>query len=313
MSLFGRRKKVPPAVVRPPSDPDLTPLDVDQAARVRALAHADLTGRGLETMVHPGHLTVDGHTFGLSNLAANLATWEDPAAWPGVVRRHFDLMLETQDDPQYGLTDEELATAVYVRLMLEGPELASMFSSYGRRVPGLMAVPCVDLPEKVAIPPESFYEERGGFDHWWGIGLDNLQELLWEEPLEHFPVGLDADLPQFHVVRGESVMVASFALFLTQLLARLGEPDLGRGVLVAVPERKQVLYRVVRGAEALPAVGEMAIVAGSVHRSTAGALSPHVFLVTDAGWHQLTQLEDQAIKVMIGEEAAAAFEIDQPE
>ena len=150
-----------------------------------------------------------------------------------------------------------------------------------------MTVPCVDLPEKVAVAAEQFYEERGGFDRWWQIGLDNLQQLLWDEPLEHFPVGLDSELPQFQVVRGESVMVASFALFLTELLAGLGEPDLGRGVLVAVPERRQVLYRVVRGAEALPAVGEMAIVARSVHRSTAGALSPHVFLVDGEGWHQL--------------------------
>jgi hypothetical protein len=175
-----------------------------------------------------------------------------------------------------------------------------------------MAVPCVDLPDKVAIAQESFYEERGGFDRWWEIGLDNLQELLWVEPLEHFPVGLDSDLPQFQVVRGESVMVASFALFLTELLARLGETDLGLGVLVAVPERHQVLYRIVRGAEALPAVGEMAIIAGSVHRTTAGSLSPHVFLVDDQGWHQLTQIEGTTVEVVIGDEAAAAFEIEPP-
>ena len=309
MPLFGRRKKAPPPVPRPASDPDLTPLDVEQAARVRALAHADLTGRGLETMVHPGHVTVDGHTFGLNNLAANLATWEDPADWPEVVRRHFDLMLETEDGPQYGLTDDELEAAVYVRLMPEGPELHEMFPRYGNRVPGLMTVPCVDLPEKVAVAAEPFYEERGGFDRWWQIGLDNLQQLLWDEPLEHFPVGLDSELPQFQVVRGESVMVASFALFLTQLLARLGEPDLGRGVLVAVPERRQVLYRVVRGAEALPAVGEMAIVARSVHRSTAGALSPHVFLVDGEGWHQLTRNGD-GIDVVLDNRATAVFGID---
>jgi hypothetical protein len=311
MPWFGRQKKDQPAA-RPPADPDLTPLDVEQAARLRALAHADLTGRGLETLVHPGHLTVDGHSFGLSNLAANIATWDDAAAWPDVVRRHFDLMLETEDDAQYGLTDDELEAAVYVRLTPEGREMHAMFSSYGNRIPGLMAVPCVDLPEKVAFASESFYEERGGFDRWWTIGLDNLQELLWEEPLEHFPVGLDGDLPQFHVVRGDSVMVASFAQFLTQLLARLGEVDLGRGVLVALPERKQVLYRIIRGPEALPAVGEMATVAASVHASTAGSLSPHVFLVDDDGWHQLTVIEGTTIKVMIGDEAAAAFGIDTP-
>ena len=311
MWSFGRKKARNPAP-RPPADPDLTPLDVDQAARLRALAHADLTGRGLETMVHPDHLTAAGYTFGLSNLAANLATWEDPADWPDAVRRHFDLMLATEVDPQHGLTDDQLEAAVHVRLMPDGPELRTMFSRFGDRIPGLLAVPCVDLPTKVAFPPESFYEERGGFDRWWQIGLTNLQDLLWEEPLEHFPIGLDAELPQFQVIRGESVMVASFALFLPQLLGRLGEVGLGRGVLVAVPERKQVLYRVVRGAEALPAVGEMATIAASVHRTTAGSLSPHVFLVDGDGWHQLTQIEGETIKVMIGDEAAAAFEIEPP-
>ena len=72
-------------------------------------------------------MTVDGHTFGLNNLAANLATWEDLADWLEVVRRHFDLMLETEDGPQYGLTDDELEAAVYVRLMPEGLELHEMF------------------------------------------------------------------------------------------------------------------------------------------------------------------------------------------
>lgn len=145
---------------------------------------------------------------GLSNLAANVATWEDAGVWLDVVRRPFDLVLETEGDPQFGLSDHTLEAAVYVRLTMVGPEL--------------------------------------------------------------------------------------------------------RSVLVALPERKQVLYRVIRGAEALPAIAEMATSAASVHRTTAGSLTPHVFLVDDGGWHELTEIEGDTIKIMISDEASAALEIDPP-
>ena len=296
--------------MRPPADPDLPALDLDQAARLRALAHAELTGRGLETLVHPDHLTVDGHAFGLHNLSVLVAE-EDPGSWPEKVRRHFDLMLES-DGPQYGLSDAELEAAVHVRLVQPAPEVRSMFSRFGGRVPGLMVVPCVDLPEKVAFPPETFYEERGGFDRWWSLGFDNLASTLWESELEHQVVGLEDPVPRHDIVTGDSVFTASFALLLPQLLARFGQADLGRGVLVTIPERKGMAFRVIDGAEALPAIGELAKLALPAYRTGGGALSPHVFLVNENGWHQLTQIEDDVIKIMINEEAAPAFDLDEP-
>ena len=311
MPFFGRRKKVATPVVRPPADPDLPALDVDQAARLRALTHAELSGRGLETLVFPDHLTVDGHTFGLHNLSATVAD-EDPATWPDKVRRHFDLMLEADDDPQYGLSDAELEAAVHVRLVQPAPEIRSMFSRFGDRVPGLVAVPCVDLPQKVAFPPETFYEERGGFDRWWKLGFDNLESTLWESELEHVVVGLEDPVPRHDIVTGDSVYVASFALLLPHLLARFDQADLGRGVLVTMPERMGIAFRVVDGAEALPAIAELAKLALPAYRTGAGALSPHVFLVNQNGWHQLTQIEDDTIKIMINEEVAAAFDLDPP-
>ena len=171
-----------------------------------------------------------------------------------------------------------------------------------------MATLCVDLPQTVQTPAQSFYEERGGLDHWYGVGTGNLRHVLHHEPLEQ--AVLEAAGPAFQIVIGESVMTASLALLLGELLVELGTPDLGRGVLVAVPFRHQIAYRVVDGPDALPVIGRLALFAHDGWSEGLGPLSPHVYWVRDGRWHQLTSIEDGTIRVSIDDEAGAAFGLD---
>jgi hypothetical protein len=305
MPLFGRRK--PPPAPPAPADPELVPLDVEQAARLRRLVHDELAHRGVESHIFSDHLQTADHEIGLHNLARTIAE-EEPARWPQVVAHHLDLMLEPTGSED--LSDDDLQRRVYLRLLQDGPELRSMFPRALHPAPELTVVLCIDYPERVAMVDQSFYEARGGLERWWGAGLANLRDLLDTEDLERFAVGEgDSPLPRFDIVQSDSVYTASLALVLPELLARHSQHDLGRGVLVAVPDRKTILFRVVEGAEALPAIGEMARVAHAGYASAAGALSPHVYLVDAAGWHQLTQTEGDRISILLGDESVRAFDL----
>jgi hypothetical protein len=306
--LFGRRKKKQPEPREPlPADAELTPLDVDQAAYLRRLVRDGLGRRGIEGEVFPGHVVTADHQLGLHNLAKTVAP-EDPGAWPAMVDHHLELMLTPSGADE--MSEEHLRHAVHARLAQDGPELREMFPDAREIAPGLLLVLCIDYPERVATVAQSFYEERGGLAQWWVIGMGNLRRLLATEHLDRYAMGQDSPLPRFDIVESESVYTASLAAVLPDLLAHNGQADLGRGVLVAVPDRKRIILRVVEGAEALPAIGEMAKVAHAAHAGSAGPLSPHVFLVDARGWHQLTSIQDTTISVLLGEESVRAFDLD---
>ncbi|MGI3780462.1 MAG: hypothetical protein ACRYG2_06750, partial [Janthinobacterium lividum] len=186
--------------------------------------------------------------------------------------------------------------------------LAQAWPSAGRLGTDLVATLCVDLPQTVQTPAQSFYSERGGLDHWFGVGTGNLRHVLNHEPLEQ--PSFEPPGPPFRVVLGESVMTASLVLLLDELLARLDTPDVGRGVLLAVPFRHQIAYRVVDGPESLPAIGRLAQFAAAGHADAVGPLSPHVYWVREGRWRQLTSLEDDTIRISIDDEVSAALGLD---
>jgi hypothetical protein len=304
--LFGRRKPRPVAVP-PAQDPVLTQLNVDQAAWLRNHVRTRLAERGLEVDVFGGYVrAADGTELGLHNVASQL-TEERPSAWGAVVDRHLDLIL-TPPEHAEDLSRDELDQAVHLRLSVDHPMLADAWPSGTRLGTDLVATLCVDLPQTVQTPAQAFYEERGGLDHWFGVGTGNLRHVLHHEPLEQ--PRLEAPGPAFSIVIGESVMTASLVLLLDELLARLGTPDLGRGVLVAVPFRHQIAYRVVDGPDALPVIGRLAQFAADGWAEAAGSLSPHVYWVRDGVWRQLTSIEDKTIRVTLDDDVSAAFGLD---
>jgi hypothetical protein len=302
--LFRRKKPRPDAA---PPDPVLTQLDVEQAAWLRNHVRTRLAERGLEVDVFADYVrSSDGTEIGLHNVAKRLAD-ERPASWAGLVDQHLDLVL-TPPERAEDLSRDELDLAVHLRLSPHHAMLAEAWPSASVLGSDLMATLCVDLPQTVQTPAQSFYEERGGLDHWFGVGTGNLRHVLHHEPLEQ-PT-LEAAGPAFSIVLGESVMTASLALLLDELLARLGTPDLGRGVLVAVPFRHQIAYRVVDGPDALPVIGRLALFATDGWNEGLGPLSPHVYWVRNGRWRQLTSTEDGTIRVSIDDEVSAAFGLD---
>ncbi len=306
MPLFGRKKRQS-AAVPPAPDPVLTQLDVEQAAWLRNHVRTRLAERGLEVDVFGDYVrAADGTEVGLHNVASRLAD-ERPSDWGALVDQHLDLVLDPPERAE-DLSRDELDQAVHLRLSVHHASLGEVWPSARRLGSDLMATLCVDLPQTVQTPAQSFYEERGGLDHWFGVGVGNLRHVLHHEPLSQ-PT-LQAPGPAFSIVLGDSVMTASLALLLDELLVRLGTPDLGRGVLVAVPFRHQIAYRVVDGPDALPVIGRLAQFAADGWSEAVGALSPHVYWVRDGRWHQLTSFDDGRIQISIDDEVGAAFGLD---
>ncbi|SEP97495.1 hypothetical protein [Microlunatus flavus] len=307
MPLFGRWRKKPEPPEPLPSDSELVPLDVEQAALLRRLVQGDLARRGIEGEVFDGHVVTADHQIGLHNLAKTVAT-EPQGTWPRMVTHHLDLMLAPSGADE--MSDEHLRHAVYARVAQDSPELREMFPDARHLAPGLALVLSIDYPERVATVAQPFYEERGGLDQWWVIGMGNLRRLLETEHFDRYAMGEDSPMPRFDIVEGESVYTASLAASLPDLLTLVGQSDVGRGVLVAVPDRKRVVLRAVEGAETLPAIAEIAKVTHAAYTSSAGPLSPHVFLVDAEGWHQLTSIADGTISIMLGAESVRAFDLD---
>ena len=291
----------------PAQDPVLTQLDVDQAAWLRNHVRTRLAERGLEVDVFGDYVrAADGTEIGLHNVASRLAD-ERPKDRARLVDEHLALVL-TPPEQAEDLSRDELDQAAHLRLSPYHASLAEGWPSAARLGDELMVTLCVDLPQTVQTPAESFWEERGGLDHWIGVGTGNLRHVLNHEPLEQ-PTP-EAPGPGFSIVLGDSVMTASLVLLLDELLARLGTADLGRGVLVAVPFRHQIAYRVVDGPDALPVIGRLAQFAADGWSEGLGPLSPHVYWVRDGRWRQLTSLKDQTIRISIDDDVSAAFGLE---
>lgn len=305
MALFKRS--------RPDRTPDEhLPLTVPQAARVRELARASFAEAGREMQVFPGHLVdADGGEFGLWNLAA-MCHDSPERAWPALVHEHVRAALAPQQEIAE-LSDRELEPLVYWRLVetqsLPDHEGHPTSERIGDR---LTVVLSVDLPESVLTPPEEAWADRGGVGRWQETGRANLLALLLSDDLVHERMRHPDGAGDFDVVMGDSFFTGSVALLHEHLLRRFSpEAAAARGLLVAVPFRHQLAYRVIDGtpdsALALQNLFRFALMGFS---DAPGPLSPHVYWVRDGRWEQVTELVDGEPRVVVSEELAAALGIE---
>ena len=89
----------------------------------------------------------------------------------------------------------------------------------------------------------------------------------------------DASRGRYTAVTGDSVFTASLALLLAETIERFsGEDDWGRGVLVAVPCRHQLLYRPINGPDAEEALHHMLEARCPRLRRRGGAAEPRRLL-----------------------------------
>ena len=90
-------------------------------------------------------------------------------------------------------------------------------------------------------------------------------------------------------------------------LARPGEVDRGRGILVAVPDRHQLLYRVIDAPTAASALRDMFDTARWAFHEASGPLSPNVYWVRDRRWAQVTSVDGGKPRVWLRGEFAGAI------
>lgn len=292
MGPFRRRSRNRP---EPVQDDDL-PLDVDRAARLRALVREVFAEEGREVVVHSDHLEDDqGAKFGLWNLAAVCAEAEEKD-WPDLVRGHVSGLL-TPDDLD-ALTDAELLVSTYLRII----EAAQMPQPGWHPTADwvgddTLVVLAIDRPGQVATPPESYWDGRGGVEHWHKVGRTNLQEVLTSADLQHERVEPPDGIGGFEVVMGESFFTASLALVLDDVRARF-TPDqgTGHGVLVCVPFRHQLAWCPVEpGGPALVALDNLFGFAAAGFSDAPGPVSPHVYWVGGGQWRQLTGVDEAGL------------------
>jgi len=118
------------------------------------------------------------------------------------------------------------------------------------------------------------------------LGRANLTGLLDSDDLRFGNVG---ESGRFTAVRGDSLFTASLALVLPETMQRFtGDDDWGRGVLVAVPSRHELLYRPIDAADARLAFQLMTEAAFVGYQDELGALTPDVFWVRKQKWIPVT-------------------------
>jgi hypothetical protein len=291
----------------PTPDPDL-PLTAERARSLRALVREAFAETGVEVVVHPGHVEDDqGAKYGLWNVAAACNDVPEEE-WAPIVRAHVSRLGRTGDVET--MSEDELRRAVYFRLVesasLPDPTWHPSADRYGD---GLTAVLSVDLPETVSTPQEDFWSKRGGYERWRDTGRANVRALLISDDLEHARIAPPDGTGAFDVVLGESFFTASTAL-LPEDLARRFAPgtDASRGMLLVVPFRHQVAFRVLDGTrDGVPALNNLFNFAMQGFAEAPGPLSPHVFWVVEGRWRQVTQIVDGQPQVQVDEDLAAAL------
>lgn len=305
MGLFRRREPRPA-----PADRHL-PLTVDQAARLRTLVRETFAGVGVEVVVAADHVADDqGSRFGLWNLAA-LCAGEEERRWPELVRSHVAGLLAPQPELE-DLPEEQLRRDTYLRLV-EADALPDPSWHPGARRLGeqLLVLPSVDLPKTVVTPRRDAWEAHGGVERWEEVGTANLRSLLHSDDLDHRTVEPEGG-GRFEVLLGDSFFTASLALLGEEVVQRFTPGTaVDHGLLMVVPFRHQLAWRVVDGPHAALALNHLFGFAMTGFADAPGPLAPHVYWVRRGEWRQLTDLTGEQPAVHVEPDLAAALGLSE--
>jgi hypothetical protein len=281
------------------TDEHLTYFTVAQANDFRRLVGRSFGAAGRDVAVYPDRVEDSGGTtFGLWNIGA-LCSGSEPQEWQGLIDDHVRLVTT----PARALSDlsrEELEAGLHLRLVEASTVPDPDTLGYARMVaPGLLEVLSVDLQDSVATPTSEELETRGTLAEAVGRGRTNLRSLLLSDDVRAEIVA-KRSRGRFTIVSGDSPFTASLALLLPEAMQRFtAETDAGRGVLVAMPSRHQLLYRVIDGKDAALALQHMLKLAVRGYREP-GALSRNVYWVRNHRWVQATTAEGDKPKVLSG-------------
>ena len=287
-------KRTPRAV---PMDGYLSYFTSVEATEFRRLVGASFARAGRDVTIHPEHVEDrTGTVFGLWNIAA-LCRGVGRRDWPGVIDDH----VRSVTTPARGLeelSDDELRTGLYLRLARDDSVPEAL--RYARQVaPGLLEVLAVDLPDAVVTLGGDDAAAPGALSELMELGRANLRSLLDADDVAGETVTQGRSV-SFTQVTGESFFTASLALLVREtVLQYSGEDDWGRGVLVAVPHRRELLYRVIDGSNTAATVRAMFERARSAFEHGSGPLSPNVFHVRDRRWAPVTSVDGGRARVLV--------------
>lgn len=285
MGTFGRRGGSP-------GDSDL-PLSPLQVRRLHQLVAAELARAGIQ--VHPvgEELVTDGGAvFPLRDLAAECAT-QPTCQWPQLVDRHVQDVLMPGPASLDELPDHTLLEAAALQLV----PTDSLPDGWDPEAPALTddltSVVTLDLGDEALTPRAEALVARAPHVPWRDRAEANLRDKAREMPLQHEHVEpVDDPDAGFEVVLGESGLVASTSLVLDDVLDRVEEEDAGRGVLVGVPFRHQLVLRVVEGPGLGRSLAAMADYVSTTHALAPGPISPLVHWVHHDDWLPVTRAGD---------------------
>jgi hypothetical protein len=301
MRLFKRRPETRQV------DEHLTYFSTVEARDFRELVRASFAVVGRDVAVHPDHVDDrTGTTFGLWNIGA-LCAGVERGDWPALVDDHVR-RVTTPTRELDDLSREEFEAAVYLRIVEAASVPDRELLAHAREVaPGLLEVLSVDLPDSVATPPQADMIGRGAIDGIVERGRSNLRSLLDAEDVRGETVEGEAG-GRFTAVTGDPYFTASLALLLPETIERFSrERDSGRGVLVALPFRHQLLYCVIEGPRTGRSLDEMFQFARHSFETEAGPLSPNVYWVRNHRWVQVTAVDGDRPRVLLGDGLADAF------
>ncbi len=296
-----------PLFRKPPSEPDgQLPLTLDQAATLRRLVREAFAVHGREVTIEADHVRDDtGAQFGLWNLAV-LCGQHKERKWPILVGTHVGNLVSPGNDIEV-IPEEQLLDLVHLRLQPEDSGVDVSAHAVATAIPGVCTVLALDLPTMVSSPKTSFWDERGGVDRWTEVGRRNLAALVGAPDIELHRV--EQGETSFSLLLGESFFTASLALVLDDAVRRYDPAaDLTHGVLVAFPNRHQLVWRAVDSASVVPSLNGMIAFTTMGFDEGAGPLSGEVFWRHDGQWDQLTDTRDGHKVVHLSQELQAVLE-----
>jgi hypothetical protein len=281
-------------------DEHLTYFSVTEANEFRRLVGRSFARAGRDVTVYPDRAEDrSGTSFRLWNIGV-LCVGAEPRDWADLIDDHVRLVTTPARDLA-DLSQEELESSLYLRLVETASVPDADSIAYARVVaPGLLEVLSVNLPDSVATPSQEELIARGTIGELIARGRDNLTALLMDDGLRAETV-VEGAPGRFTAVTGDSFFTASLALLLPETVERFtGEDDWGRGFLVAVPSRHQLLYRPIDTSDAAPALQHMLEVTFRDFYGEAGPLSPNVFWVRNGRWIQVTSSHRGRPRVLRG-------------
>ena len=261
---------------------------------------------GREVTIEADHVRDDtGAQFGLWNLAVLCAQHRE-RKWPILVGTHVGNLISPSNDIDV-ITEGQLLDLVHLRLQSEDSGVDVKAHAVATAIPGVCTVLALDLPTMVTSPKTAYWHERGGVDRWTEVGQRNLAALVGASDIEFHRV--EQGETSFSLLLGESFFTASLALVLDDAIRRYDPgADLTHGVLVAFPNRHQLVWRPVDSPTVIPSLNGMIAFTTMGYDEGAGPLSGEVFWRHDGRWDQLTEHRDGQPTVSVSPEFQAVLE-----